>query len=272
MVKHGRLLNYTNDGNITTTVNKLYENEEERQLINNAIFALFNGQESQVLPATTYSISKSSVKSFSIFDDATELERSTYTNGYTIIYKSKNYDTSEMLSYKNILSKQNDRMITLKDDNKKLKKELSEWKKKQKNTKLVSTLAVITFILGVVIWNKVLYPSEVTKYDAGEFLYYGPMQNGKPNGTGVAIYHNKDKDHRLYYYGNFQDGKRKDTNAIMFYKDGSYFKGSMVNDKWLNGLFFDVNKALFIGEFNNNEPFSGNWYELQAVQNINQGN
>ena len=105
----------------------------------------------------------------------------------------------------------------------------------------------------------------------GEFVYYGPIQNGEPNGTGVAIYHKNDKDGRLYYYGNFTNGKRIDENAIMFYKDGSYFSGSMNEDKWFKGLFFNVDKEHYVGEFKDNTPWNGEWYKHVKEQTIKNG-
>ncbi len=57
----------------------------------------------------------------------------------------------------------------------------------------------------------------------------------------------------------------------MFYKDGSYFKGSMNEDKWYKGLFFDVEKAHFIGEFKDNKPWNGEWYKHVPVQRIMEG-
>ena len=65
--------------------------------------------------------------------------------------------------------------------------------------------------------------------------------------------------------------KRIDNNAIMFYKDGSYFKGSMNEDKWYKGLFFDVEKAHFIGEFKDNKPWNGEWYKHVKEQTIVDG-
>lgn len=269
MVTHGRLIHYTNNGEITATVNKLFECEEEQLLINHAVKALVDAQQVQQLPAWSYSVSDKAIKSYSIFDDVNEIEKSTYANGYTMIYKSKNYDTAKMLGYKSVFQKQIKKIKTLQDENDKLQKELKNWKNRQKNTKIVGLLGIIAIVLGTIIWNKVLFPSEVTKYDAGEYLYYGPMLNGKPNGVGVAIYHQGDKDGRLYYYGNFKDGNRKDKDAIMFYKDGSYFKGIMDDDKWLYGIFFDINKTHFIGSFKNNKPSIGTWYEHIPVQQIN---
>jgi hypothetical protein len=57
----------------------------------------------------------------------------------------------------------------------------------------------------------------------------------------------------------------------MFYKDGSYFKGSMNGDKWYKGIFFDVEKEHFIGEFKNNNPWNGNWYKHIKEQTITDG-
>ena len=144
-------------------------------------------------------------------------------------------------------------------------------KNKQRNIKLVSILGVVAVVLFGVVYVKVINPSEVTKKDMGAYVYYGPMKDGEPNGTGVAIYHNNDEDGRLYYYGNFTDGQRIDSNAIMFYKDGSYFKGSMDEDKWDKGIFFDVEKEHFIGEFNNNTPWNGDWYKHVKEQTIVNG-
>ena len=45
-------------------------------------------------------------------------------------------------------------------------------------------LGIITILFGFVIWNRVPLPSEVTHYETGEFVYYGPLKNGKPHGTG----------------------------------------------------------------------------------------
>ena len=57
----------------------------------------------------------------------------------------------------------------------------------------------------------------------------------------------------------------------MFYKDGSYFKGSMNEDKWYKGLFFDVEKSQFIGEFKDNKPWNGEWYKHVKEQTIVDG-
>ena len=226
---------------------------------------------SKKLPAVNYGVAKNSVKSFSIQDDGLEIIKSSYTNGYTFIYKSKGYNTAQMNSYKGVVARKDKQIQELQDECTKLKSEVSSLKNKQRNTKWVAMLSIVALVLFGIVYVKVINPSEVTKKDMGAYVYYGPMENGEPNGTGVAIYHKNDKDGRLYYYGNFNDGKRIDNNAIMFYKDGSYFNGSMNEDKWYKGLFFDVEKAHFIGEFKDNKPWNGDWYKHVKEQTIVDG-
>lgn len=273
MVRNGYLIHYGDKGEITSKVGQLYENREEIDLITSNLQAAFDRLEgsSKKLPAVNYGVAKNSVKSFSIQDDGQEIIKSSYTNGYTFIYKSKGYNTAQMNSYKGVVARKGKQIQELKDECTKLQSEVSSLKNKQRNTKWVAMLSIVALVLFGIVYVKVINPSEVTKKDMGAYVYYGPMENGEPNGTGVAIYHKNDKDGRLYYYGNFNDGKRIDNNAIMFYKDGSYFKGSMNEDKWYKGLFFDVEKAHFIGEFKDNKPWNGEWYKHVKEQTIVDG-
>lgn len=273
MVRNGYLIHYGDKGEITSKVGQLYENREEIDLITSNLQAAFDRLEgsSKKLPAVNYGVAKNSVKSFSIQDDGQEIIKSSYTNGYTFIYKSKGYNTAQMNSYKGVVARKDKQIQELQDEYTKLKSEVSSLKNKQRNTKWVAILSIVALVLFSIVYVKVINPSEVTKKDMGAYVYYGPMENGEPNGTGVAIYHKNDKDGRLYYYGNFNDGKRIDNNAIMFYKDGSYFKGSMNEDKWYKGLFFDVEKAHFIGEFKDNKPWNGEWYKHVKEQTIVDG-
>lgn len=273
MVRDGYLIHYSDNGEIVSKVGHLYENREEIDLISSNLQRAFNQLEStsRLLPAISYGTANDSMKSFSIQEEENDIIKSSYTNGYTFVYKSKGYNTTQMNSYKGIIAKKTKEIELKSTECESLKKELSALKNKQRNTLWVSLFAIIALILGVVVWNQVLFPNEVTKKDMGEYLYYGPLENGKPHGTGIAIYHSDDKDGRLYYYGKFSEGKRIDQNAIMFYKDGSYFKGSMNEDKWYQGLFFDVEKEHFIGEFKENSPWNGIWYKHVKAQTITNG-
>ena len=273
MTRNGYLIHYSDNGEICSKVGQLYENREEIDLITSNLQAAFEGLEriSQKLPAVSYGTAKNSIKSYSVQDDEQEIVKSSYTNGFTFIYKSKGYNTAQMNSYKGIITRKDNEIENLRGECSKLKSEVFSLKNKQRNITWVSILSIVAIILFGVVYAKVINPSEVTKKDMGAYVYYGPMENGEPNGTGVAIYHSNDKDGRLYYYGNFTDGKRIDSNAIMFYKDGSYFKGSMNEDQWHKGIFFDVEKEHFIGEFKNNSPWNGDWYKHVREQTIKNG-
>ena len=48
-------------------------------------------------------------------------------------------------------------------------------------------------------------------------------------------------------------------------------KGSMDEDKWISGIFFDVEKEHFIGDFKENTPWNGDWYKHVKVQTIVNG-
>ena len=266
MVRNGYLIHFSDKGELVSKIDKLYENKEEIDLLTSSLQALFDRLEdsSKKLPDVSYGTSRESCKRFSIQDDENEIVKSSYTNGYTFVYKFAGYNTAQMNSYKGIIARKNKELAAKQE-------EINSLKNKQRNAKWVSIFALIALILGVVVWTQVLFPNEVTKKDMGEYVYYGPMQNGEPNGTGVAIYHKDDKDERLYYYGIFTDGKRIDQNAIMFYKNGSYYYGSMNEDKWIKGLLFNVEKEHFIGEFKDNQPWNGDWYKHVKVQTIIKG-
>lgn len=151
---------------------------------------------------------------------------------------------------------------------------LRKSQRKQQHTLWLGLLGIITILFGFVIWNRVLFPSEVTHYETGEFVYYGPLKNGKPHGTGVAIYPKNDRDGRKYYIGNFVNGKRQDDHAILFYQGGDYFYGAMNGDKWTQGmLYMNSDKSHFSGSFVNNTPYTGTWYDHSRVlYNLDNGN
>lgn len=276
MVRNGYFIHYNDQGEIVSSSLKIKDDKDAIREIGMSLVKVFGGMKTMPLPSVNYGSSSNSVKSFSVEDDSNDVVSSSYCTDYTFLYKSRGYDTYSMLGYKGAISRLKNNIEKLNKDLKNrtaqiesLQAQLAKQKQKQRNVKWVTILAIIAIILGTVVWNKVLFPNEVTKYDAGEFLYYGPIRDGKPNGTGVAIYPKNDRDKRLYYYGNFFNGNRVDTDAIMFYQNGSYFKGSMRNDQWYKGLLYDVEGEHFVGEFRNNRPYIGTWYKHVKAQEIN---
>ena len=157
-------------------------------------------------------------------------------------------------------------------ENKEIEKELKAAQAKQRNTLWVGILSVAVAILGVILYFKVLNPSEVTRYQTGEFIYYGPLKNRKPHGVGLAIYPENDYDGRKYYIGNFDDGERQDDEAVLFYQNGDYFYGSMKGDEWNRGVFFsNSTSSHFEGSFRNNIPYNGTWFTHQKLYDVRDG-
>lgn len=279
LVVDGEILKFSEKGDVEFACNTFIEKSDYVNHFLGELHTSFSllGKEKK-LPVLNYAVSKDDCKVFECYDKPEDILRASYTYGYTFVYKDKNYSTASLNSYKGVITQKEKKIVELKaeinkltDSKKELAKQVNSLKNKQRNMKWVGVFALVAFVLGVIVWDKVLFPSIVTNYDAGEYMYYGPMENGKPNGIGIAIYPKNDKMKRLYYYGNFTDGQRVDSAAIMFYKDGSYFRGSMNNDKWFKGIFFDVEKEHFIGEFNNGEPWNGTWYKHVPVQKIIDG-
>lgn len=165
-----------------------------------------------------------------------------------------------------------DQLQEQRDENSTLQDKLTKIEIKQRNTIWVGVLGVVVVIFSFIIWNKVLFPSEVTHYETGEFVYYGPLKDGKPNGVGVAIYPSNDMYGRKYYIGNFVKGNRQDSAAFLFYKDGDYFYGDMANDQWRKGIqYLNSDHSHFKGEFKDNKPYNGTWYEHKKVYKLIDG-
>lgn len=263
--EHGYLIGYDDYGNIVGNTSRLYNNPEEIDIV---VTTLKHGIDklstnASKLPAENYSVNKNAVKSFSIEADSGAIVRSAYTNGYTYIYKSKDFQTTQMRSYQSVLHKVSHERDYYAKQLSESKSEVLKLKAKQRNLTWVGILGMLVIVFGGILWNKVLFPSEVTHYNTGDFDYYGPMVNKKPEGVGVAIYHDKDSDGRKYYIGNFVKGERQDNFAILFYKDGNYFYGKMEGDKWNDGLFYKSSDGTyFIGTFDSiNRPYNGTWYD-----------
>ncbi|MGN1354483.1 MAG: hypothetical protein ACI4V2_06190, partial [Alloprevotella sp.] len=107
LVTQGRLIHFNEQGHLVTSVEKLYLNREEIDLLTETLRAGFKKFEPDCLslPAVSYATSKDSCKDFSVGDEQDEIIKSSYTNGYTYIYKSKGFNTAQLNSYKGVLSK-----------------------------------------------------------------------------------------------------------------------------------------------------------------------
>lgn len=274
LVTKGYLIKYNDSGNLIANTEHLYMNREEIDLVAESLKGGFDSMQSTAmkLPPVNYAISSESVKEFVVEDDAKEILKSSYTNGYTYIYKSKGFNTALMNSFQGVLSRVSRERDEFKSRNVNLSLQLSKVKAQKRNLIWVSVLGGVVLVLGLVVWNKVLFPSEVTRYQTENFLYYGPMQNKKPHGEGVAFYPKDDQDGRRYYIGRFVNGERQDSTAMLYYQNGDYFFGTMNGDEFMKGVFYsNSDHSHFEGSFVDNKPYEGTWYNHEESYKLKDG-
>lgn len=273
MISRGELIMFDTQGNITSNVTQLYLERETIEKLQQAVRSQLDKLQTRQLPPVAFSVSKDSVKDFVIDDDEQAVINASCKYGFTYVYKDRGYETAQTNGYKGVITRLNKEKSELQKQCDDLTKKLAAEKRKQRNTKWVSILGGIAVILGIILWNKVLFPSEVTHYETGEFVYYGPIKNNKPNGIGVAIYPDNDKDGRRYYVGNFINGMREDSVAMLLYKNGNYFYGAMKGDYRSEGIDFNrSDRSHYEGKFLNNEPFNGIIYDHRKTYKYIDGN
>ncbi len=257
--KRGSLIHYGERGNLTTSLQKLSNASEEVAFVINQLYSLFEPlvNSATKLPPTDFSVSHNSLINFSESDDKYEIIRSSYTYSYTLIYKEKDYNTVQMNSYQGVLFRVSKERDDLKLKNSNLTSQLAKAKVRQRNLVWVSVLGAIAIILGIIVWNKVLFPSEVTNYKTQDYTYYGPMKNGKPNGIGVAIYPDDDKYERRYYVGRFENGTEQDSSSFVLYTDGDFFYGKTEGNKRVGVFFSKRDKFHVEGTLVDDETYAG---------------
>lgn len=168
MVNQGELIHLDQNGDIIPSTGELRDKGAEIDRIRTSLkLQVESDWVANALPPINYAVSKDSKKDFASTDNSQDIICATYTYGYTIIYKEKDYDTIHMTNYRAVLSKLKQDNDSLIDENAKLKKnnaQLSKLKQdndwlrnenaKLKNGALVKSLKrqrmwLLLLILGV---------------------------------------------------------------------------------------------------------------------------
>ena len=265
----GNLLYFDEKGNLTSNLHQLYKQTEEIKLVDVELQTAFSEllKKQPLLPPTDFSVTSNTSTINSIDDDLKEVVHSSLTFGYTYVLKENDFNTQKMNAYRSTLKRLSRNNEDLKKKCQDISRELMAERTKRRSLVWVGLLVIVVVIMGIILYDKVLFPSDVTHYKTDEFIYYGPMKDGKPNGVGVAVYPTNDKDGRKYYIGNFKKGERQDSAAVLFYQDGDYYYGSMEGDQWGQGmLYMNSDNSHFVGTFQNNNPYTGKWYDHMDSQ------
>lgn len=147
IVSRGVILEYTNDGDITSSLGKIHKAKSEFAQISaylKAEFDTFMAGKNDTLPLLDYSINTSETKSFHHTDSKSEIIKALSTFPNVIIIKDNDYESAESKSYASTLHRLNKENTNLKEANKKLTQQ-------KKQIKVVAWLSVIIAI-GVVIF------------------------------------------------------------------------------------------------------------------------
>ena len=155
IVTNGKLIHFSEQGELVTSVEKLYLNQEEIEILTESLRAGFNGLERHcvALPTVSYGTTKDSSRDFAVDDDQDEIFKSSYTNGYTYIYKSKGFNTAQLNSYKEVLCKSYKEKQELQAKLETLEKEHAKTLRQKKQYRFVSILFVILLSCAIGLFS-----------------------------------------------------------------------------------------------------------------------
>ena len=153
LVTKGYLIHFNNQGDIITNIEKLYLNQEEIAQLQNLIRFNLQKIDYTILPPVNYGKSKDSIKDFHISENIEDIIKSTYTNAYTFIYKTKDYNTSQFNSYKGVIARLNNEKNEIKSKYDDLQKVYANTLRQKKQMKLVILLVFALFIGSIIFFN-----------------------------------------------------------------------------------------------------------------------
>lgn len=148
IVTKGNILQFNEDGEIVSSVSKLYLSKND---INSITDDLRNGFEylspsAKKLPPINYGKDKDSFESFTKNDDIQNIIRSSYNNAYTYIYKSDEYKTDKLNGYKGVIKKISSDNANLKSQIIDLESKIKTVQRQKKQIKYV--IFLILLVLG----------------------------------------------------------------------------------------------------------------------------
>ena len=214
LVTNGKLIHFNEQGDLVTCVEKLYLNQEEIDLLTESLRAGFKRFEaySATLPAVSYGTSKDSCKDFVVDDEQEKIIKSSYTNGYTYVYKSKGFNTAQLNSYKGVLSRSYKEKQELAAKLDALEKEHAKTLKQKKQFKYVIIMFVILLgcAIGLFALNDNLNLTRDALSSANDTI---SMQNDSLYVKSVEISNLHDANHELDVRRQAEEDKRIEAES-----------------------------------------------------------
>lgn len=151
MVVNGKILEFTEDGSITSQIDKLYQADTEFARISEHLSAQLNTLSAlfEKLPPSNYALAKDQARSFSIEDDMASVIEATRNYSKVYVLKDADYNSASLLSFSAKLHTLNQAKETALQQVKTQQTEITSLKKRQKNYNIVIAL-VLLISVGVV--------------------------------------------------------------------------------------------------------------------------
>lgn len=153
LAERGVIINYSKNGDIVTSLSSLMKEEEEvmgyANYLHNEISSI---KIVKKIPQADYTVSIKSQKLFNENDNNSEIVKSSYTYGFTVILKQENYDTIRSTSYRNTLKQLNAQNESLSKEVEKLKETNKQILRQKKQFKKVIFLFLTVIACGMGIY------------------------------------------------------------------------------------------------------------------------
>ena len=161
IVVKGELLEFTDDGDLTTRISQLYTNTQELQRIsdylNNKLSSL--GRYAEKLPPPNYAISNTEWKTYT-FDEIAIAQDVINDYSNIRVLKGENYDTDSLKGYSHKLKTKNDTIKKLTNEIFNQKEEIAKLTRQKKQIKWVVMLLMLIMIGGLCFY---FYAQEKTQ-------------------------------------------------------------------------------------------------------------
>lgn len=156
LVIQGEIIKFTDNGEITSNVEKLHKTLPEFQRIAAYLSVQLDSAKNycEKMPAENYSIGKNAFKQFSVDDDKESILQATKNYSLVFITKNKNYKTHTFVTYSSKLRSLNNRYEESQKVIEELKARILKLQRQKKQTTVVSILAVVIVIItfGLIIF------------------------------------------------------------------------------------------------------------------------
>lgn len=154
IVVKGELLEFTDDGNLSTKVSQLYTNTDELQRISDYLNTQLSSvsKYTEKLPPQNYAVSSSDWKNFTI-DDEVAIKSAIKNYSNIRVIKGENYNTDSLNSYAYKLKTKTKELKTLNNEISKLHDQISTLKRQKKQISWVIFLLILIILGGFVFYT-----------------------------------------------------------------------------------------------------------------------